>query len=269
MGDWEILYLAFVVLLGLESLAWRRKGEIFFARSPWGGWRLSLNVLVIRPLLLRIPHLRLGLPAGQRFNIIEFSTRIHQARSALALWRWMSGLLAAWIYFALPFIYLTWPAPAMLGLGMLIMLLLWQITAFCLWFGKRRLGSQGNVLSAFLTPISALRGSDLVSLKLAEGFHPLAVAQVLLKPADFEALALLAWRSHCLGWHKAQFWPQEQLQGEAWVDWLKKQSLNLDKALAQPEAQSGAQVWCPRCHAQYREPFDICVDCEAKLSPFK
>jgi len=269
VGDWELLYLAFVALLFAESLAWRRKGEIFFNRSPWGSWGLSFNPLAFKPLLMRIALLRMPASPGQNFQRKEFVARLSKAKGALWHWRWLAGLLAFWIYLALPYIYLRWPAPSVLGGGMLVMLLLWQATAFSLWRAKRRLASEAKVLPAFLTPISALRGSDMLTMNLAAGFHALPVAQVLLKPKDFEALALLAWRSHKMGWHKSQLWPQEQLQGQAWIAWLAKQGMNLEQALAEPEMQAGAQAWCPRCLAQYREKNQLCADCGLNLKPYR
>lgn len=190
--------------------------------------------------------------------------------------RWLSVLgpvtlvaLLGTLYgvFHVPFVFAHWPMFGLACLGLLLHL------ALETWAAHRRLypglwaDRALKALVLLLVPASAARARALVARDLFVGFHPLAVARVLLEPRSFEALSAEAWRDlkHPLG--------HPSLAAQPTLDAVRRALLEAHRALilsagldpvrleAAPAREGDARSFCPRCHAQYAEPEGVCEEC--------
>jgi hypothetical protein len=123
-----------------------------------------------------------------------------------------------------------------------------------------------------LSPATSIRAHDALARPLLETFHPLAVARVLLAPAQFQEFArkiLLELRHPCLPLcpsdepapQAAESQARAALQ-EAVEQFLKQNQVDLAQ-LTRPPAPADAtcQSFCPRCGAQFTAEKGVCVDC--------
>lgn len=129
-----------------------------------------------------------------------------------------------------------------------------------------------KVLTVALSPANAMRALDALSRPLFEAFHPLAVAAVLLPPADFRDLAravLLDVR------HPAQpVCPEpdpaaqateqyaRRLLEEAVERVVRRRGLDPDALRRPPQpVEPDCRAYCPRCGAQFTTTHGTCADC--------
>lgn len=125
---------------------------------------------------------------------------------------------------------------------------------------------------ALLSPASAIRANDALSRPLLDGFHPLAVAGVLLKPEKFREFArriLLEIEHPCLpvcptnepGPQVAERESRAALK-EAVSDFLKKSGVEAAELVkSPPPADESCKSYCPRCGAQFVTKEAKCSDC--------
>jgi hypothetical protein len=123
-----------------------------------------------------------------------------------------------------------------------------------------------------LSPATSVRAHDALARPLLETFHPLAVARVLLAPAQFQKFArriLLELRHPCLPiCPTTEAGPQAvESQARAALQAAVEQFLKehrVDPAdLIRPPAPTDAtcQSFCPRCDTQFTTATGLCTDC--------
>jgi len=122
------------------------------------------------------------------------------------------------------------------------------------------------------SPPMGPRALDNICLNALEGFHPLAVAKVLMPGEGFlkEAKRSLLHARHPiqLGETETKSATREQLEASSYAeqlaDWLIAQAVDIN-LLVQPNFSGDAGVthFCPRCHEEYCSPGPApeCADC--------
>jgi hypothetical protein len=142
------------------------------------------------------------------------------------------------------------------------------------WVALRRLGYERGKTATVLLPLlffppSAAHASFVVFRDLYVRFDPLAVAGLLLRPADFQARARLEVhrlrREAGRGGEAAQW---TALREKAWWRAFLELGTSLSEVL-RPPARRGddAASWCPLCGGEYRAGFAVCAECRVPLEP--
>lgn len=129
-----------------------------------------------------------------------------------------------------------------------------------------------HVLVMCFTPTAAIRATDLLSRELLVDFHPLAVAAVLCREAEFRAYArrTLLDAQHPVepacpvddpAAHAVELaFRQAALKSLGEI--VTRAGIDRDALLAPPAASDPqCQAYCPRCDAQYVVPQGQCTDC--------
>ena len=140
------------------------------------------------------------------------------------------------------------------------------------WVALRRLGYEPGRTATVLLPLvffppSAAHASFVVFRELYARFDPLAVAGLLLRPADFQERARL--EVHRLrreaerGGEVAEW---AGLREKAWSRVFVELGTSLPEVL-RPPARRGddAASYCPLCGAEYRAGFAVCAECRVPL----
>jgi hypothetical protein len=142
------------------------------------------------------------------------------------------------------------------------------------WVTLRRLGyARGRAATVLLPllffPPSAAHASFLVFRDLYVRFDPLAVAGLLLRPADFQARARV--EVHRLrreaerGGEVAEW---AALREKAWSRVFVDLGTNLSGVLRPPTRRGDdAARYCPLCGGEYRAGFAVCAECRVPLEP--
>lgn len=136
-----------------------------------------------------------------------------------------------------------------------------------------------NFLIVLLSPATSIRALDLLSRRVVETFHPLAVARALCSGKEFETYACFIWRELC---HPAlPLCPEPSLPARTTEEFWRKTliteverlldsaGLEPDKLLPVPQPNDSSCIaYCPRCEAQYTALPGVCEDCGGlKLQP--
>jgi len=116
-----------------------------------------------------------------------------------------------------------------------------------------------SALTIMLSPIAAIRAGDLISRDLLGGFHPLAVAAVILPTDEFRQLAGEQLRLNRFG-EPTSKWYRENL-GRLMERLLRQNKIPPDELLRPAQRDIGAVAFCPRCLAQYVKMPGACADC--------
>ncbi len=129
-----------------------------------------------------------------------------------------------------------------------------------------------HTLTIALSPANAMRAHDALSRPLLEGFHPLAVAKLLLPPAGFREFArrtLLDLRHPALprcpshdpvSCETEAFW--RTTVRDAAERLLRREGIQPDDLCCPPKpADAQCRAYCPRCQAQFTTLAGECADC--------
>jgi hypothetical protein len=116
-------------------------------------------------------------------------------------------------------------------------------------------------LVAMLSPISAVRGVDMLAREVWANLDPMTVAAALLSPQDLPrfarpfVVAMQARENDELDWWRAEI--RQRMEGV-----LAKKNVDVAALLAPPVREGDhAQTYCPSCQAQYesgRKPGEPC-----------
>ena len=116
-----------------------------------------------------------------------------------------------------------------------------------------------SAVTNLLSPMAAIRASDVVSRDLLAGCHPLAAAGAVLDEDEFRAFAEEQLRLCRFGDYLDKTY-QAALQ-KAMERALTQKKLNPQELLRPPDPDPGCVVYCPRCLAQYTKAREECSDC--------
>jgi hypothetical protein len=114
------------------------------------------------------------------------------------------------------------------------------------------------VLPLLLFPPAAAHAGAIVARELYLGFEPIALARLLLPPAEFDRLAR---RAGAVGAEAGDTWDAAVLVRE-----LLQESG--PRPAPSPSPDGTAVAYCPSCLAEYRAGFSRCSDCDAPLQPY-
>jgi hypothetical protein len=304
MSDGQVLFLVLVAIYLSDCLIWVRHDAVAFVAPSLRRWRLRRpsatfgnergGVVLVNPLppLGRIyvcPLVPAGLlpetpawpeedsrPAAEAALARALDTEAvargvaEQAQisgplqiSCNLLLAYLLGLapLAAWLH----------GLEATLG-GILAGLALMLALAVGQWwllhrkaFPERRFERRLHAFLMLIAPPGAIRAHDALSRDALAGFHPLAVARVLLPPQRFEAFA----RRTLLELRHPE--PGAELPGlqapllAACERLVRDAGLDLEALLAPPAPEEGCRSYCPRCRTQYALNQGRCSECVEQL----
>ncbi len=170
---------------------------------------------------------------------------------------WFLGLLMVWL-----------PALIVLLLAMFLVARLFSRA-------HRRLYPESGetrwqeALTIALSPLAAMRAVDALRKELVATRHPLAVAQALLRPEGFRAMASRVRREllyplplpEAPGVRAAMAWSR-QAKLAALDEFLRRAGEDPEGLCgAPPQPAAGCRRYCPRCWAQYVAPRESCADC--------
>jgi hypothetical protein len=129
-----------------------------------------------------------------------------------------------------------------------------------------------HTLTILLAPTTAMRAHDALSRPLLEGFHPLAIAKVLLPEKDFREFArrvLLDLRQPALplcpndnpAARETELLARCAQQSEA-EEFLQQAGVEPHDLCRPPTpADESCRAYCPRCNAQFTTVEGTCADC--------
>ncbi|MCI0354173.1 MAG: hypothetical protein L0099_03905 [Acidobacteria bacterium] len=219
-----------------------------------------------------------------RFDLRRVEKRLEDYRQASGPVRRASNLLFLALWVAVPVLawkpglLVTWP------LMLILVLPLLAIAARRLWIADRQLHPEHGeqrwriVLTAALSPLSAIRGNDELLHPLLVEFDPVAVARSVCAENAFRELASQSLRSlrfptpgelpeegsehlHVREWFAAR-------QLAALERFLAAEGLDPNTLLA-PARESGRCLsYCPRCWGQYVAASGTCGSCGIALVGF-
>jgi hypothetical protein len=116
-----------------------------------------------------------------------------------------------------------------------------------------------SALTIMLSPIAAIRASDVIVRDLLGGFHPMAVAAVILPADEFRQVAGEQLRLNRFG-EPTSNWYRQNL-GKLMERLILEKKISLEELLRPAQRDSGAVGYCPRCLAQYVKIPGACTDC--------
>ncbi len=211
----------------------------------------------------------------ESFSTKEISSRLQLLSAQGRSLAWFCNLqLFCLIVFTPSFFYL--PQVAAYWREILVALLVLQLAidfSFFRSFGKlfpgRKKERWFRFALIFLSPPAAVRARAFLARDLLAGFHPMAVAKVLLSQEKYRSFFAEAYRD--LGFPMG---PEPETEGaqkllqqqrESLQRQCRKLSENVqqEEALAAPEPEEElSKAYCPRCHTQYRKEEGTCEDCQ-------
>lgn len=202
------------------------------------------------------------------------SLNLPKARAAVRRYRIAARALRMSCVFAfllcfiyLPFLFWFTGGGVRVLIGFVALLLLNAMIAFTWRSIHRRLHPASTqarwpqVLHLLLVPAHTIRAHDLFGADSLTGFHPLAAAGALLKPAELRAFVAPLWRrwKYCGESDPMRDSASLMLQRiEACIQRLGINLATLDEAPPQPP---DAQSYCPQCHTQFNAAEATCDSC--------
>lgn len=218
------------------------------------------------------------------FDATTLRQRLNEFAGATLALRILANLIFVWVFIALPtatyFIGLGRSWPWLLGTLAILMI----ATAVTFFRTHQRLQPKlgheryKHTLIVLLSPPGAIRAIDALARDHLIGFHPLAVAQVVLTEERFLNFA----RRYVLDFRYAM---PSQLQAAPpardTLQWhmrrearhiggfLNSLQLQVDElTLADPPADEACMTYCPRCQCQFVIPEGQCTLCDLPLVAF-
>ncbi|HWQ92855.1 MAG TPA: hypothetical protein VN673_14355 [Clostridia bacterium] len=229
------------------------------------------------------------LPHSQRTGAVEsLYARAFDADRASKLWREFrthtrplrvfTNVAFVFIFCLMPAIVwllgfrLAWPGLAMGLVGMSTAITVSFIRAH-LRFAPELVDDRfTQAIIVALSPVTAIRASDLLSRYLLEQFHPLVLGHVFLRPAEFTPFANRALRGLLFpalplcphpspNAQAAEQFSRTLLVQQATL-FLRRHGVQTEALLKEPaKLDSSCRSYCPRCHAQFTVPEGSCKDC--------
>ncbi len=205
----------------------------------------------------------------------EASAPVRRTANLLFLAVWVAVPLLAWK----PGILVAWPLMLILTLSLLV------ITARRLWIAHKHLHPELGeqrwrvVLTAALSPLSAMRANDELLHPLLVEFDPVAVGCAVCTEKAFRELASQSVRS--LRFPTPGEVPEEGTEHFRMREWFAARQLaalekflsgeGIDpKTLLAPERESSRCLsYCPRCWGQYVAASGTCGSCGIALAEFR
>jgi hypothetical protein len=262
-----------------------------------GVWLVAPSTTYARFLAGRVLQLAKLKPAQREKAVRELAAASFDTQAVERRWqefraqsrqlRWLGNALVAYVFVVAPTV--VWFVGLRLSwLGLLAGLFALAVaTATLFRRAHRALYPDAEderftyTLTVTLSPANAMRAHDALSRPLLDEFHPLAVAKVLLPPADFPNLArrmLLDLRHPvqpvCPCPDSAARAAEAYWRGalrEAMEALLSRSGLD-PATLCRPPNRLDAtcQAFCPRCQAQFTTSGSACADCGGlPLVPFE
>lgn len=206
----------------------------------------------------------------------RIAQEVARCRGHAALLRWHCNVLFVFLFVLAPVavwlrgLAFTWPV--------LLAALLVQMWVIGWLFRRAHLRVQPEdsetrftaTATMLLSPMAAVRAGDLLLLDLLSCYHPAAVARVICRDEQFEALAARSLRE--------AFFPLPSSNVAAdeagWTEWWNakwREALRRfvarhveqgERFLAAPPAQQDCHSYCPRCWSQYLNHARECADCD-------
>jgi hypothetical protein len=192
---------------------------------------------------------------GDRLDA-DLAASLHaRMREELRLLRVLTNLLFVAVFVLLPGAVLApWGPFRPTGVLVLIGVLLLMVAAAAVVAVRRvypQTESRPNVTATLLSPVSAVRVTDVIVRRLLADWHPVAVARVLCSREDYLSLA----RSACFSPSGSRAALTRFLRSVG--DWGAVQ--------AAPAMKDGCAFYCPKCHAQFVERSIGCPHCCVSL----
>lgn len=257
------------VMVGQE-VAWR-------ADSPFEASQLAAWLARMGGLADEARGSALARDAAEALDGQAIRARLGEWRSTLMPLRRVQAVLLGWLFGILPaavwwwgwFPTLAWAVPPVLGASVWLALRFTRIMAA--WHPEEREERSRLGLMLALSPLTALRASELAGRARLAWFHPAAVGAAYLTRADAEALASALWRD--LG-HPLRPLPTTEA---AVADVLEEERLRMVAAMGEWARREGwdpaawdrpplatdasHERYCPRCHAQFTARAEACGEC--------
>lgn len=208
--------------------------------------------------------------AGIRTRLVEWRATLRPLRRVQAgLFAWLFGILPAAVWWWGWFPTLAWAVPPVFGASVWLSGRFRRVMAG--WQPEERDERSRVGLMLALSPLTALRASELAGRTRFAWFHPAAVGAAYLPKTDAEALAAALWRDLA---HPRQPLPAtdrematvveaEQLRMLAAMgEWAQREGWD-PTTWDQPPVAAEAlhERYCPRCHAQFTARAESCGEC--------
>jgi hypothetical protein len=166
----------------------------------------------------------------------------------------------------------TWP---MLGM---MLLLFWTMTVWEFWavhksLWKDRSRERRKHLFVFgLTPVGAIRLFDAVRRDALDVAHPLCIARVTCRDADFQEFAATVYRDLAYPMVPNDIHPTaEEVETTTWFRLQMKSACErflsavgidpVESLRPHKDIESDCCVYCPRCRTQFTRDADECPSC--------
>ncbi|MCI0348810.1 MAG: hypothetical protein L0Z53_05235 [Acidobacteriales bacterium] len=218
----------------------------------------------------------------ERFDSQAIAARLAQGKEAASLLRFSCNLLFALLFMVAPLIVwrnslaASWPylLAALIGY---IAIITWEfVRAHKALYPDGKDQRFTDALTVALSPAGAVRANDLLLKDLLRQFHPVAVAQALCRPPQFEVFASQTLRE--LTFPRAAEASPEAEQTRLWWlaaelsalrSFLLKRGIDTAQWLAAPEKEPECASFCPRCWSQFVQREGTCPECgDLALRPF-
>jgi hypothetical protein len=263
MPDVELLGVVLAVLYLADSASLAEPAEIGFVGWQPGRWRrrhgIEANVGSPRLLTCGTPWPPLHpvvFAGGDRLDAREAERRLAELEAAGRAVRPWSNALFFLIFGAVPALIAV-AAPATWWYAALTLVAVaWLAAAYVLVRALRRVRSaiptaSGKALPAVLSPLSLIRGLDVLSRNVFRDLHPVAVAAALCPEDELVRLA----RMH-------HFAADGRSNGERRdLEAFLRERGAWAAVTAPPAPDPGAVAYCPRCRVQMRADAGTCPDC--------
>lgn len=205
-----------------------------------------------------------------RARLVEWRATLRPLRLVQAgLFAWLFGVLPAAVWWWGWFPTLAWAVPPVVGASVWLSWRFRRILAG--WHPEERDERARVGLMLALSPLTALRASELAGRTRFAWFHPAAVAAAYLPRAEAEALASALWRDLKHPRQPAPTTDQEMaavVEAErlrtmaAMGDWARREGWDPAAWDRPPVATDGLhERYCPRCLAQFTARAESCGEC--------
>ncbi|GAC1664723.1 MAG: hypothetical protein NVS9B4_20280 [Candidatus Acidiferrum sp.] len=249
---------------------------VFIDERPWLSFRsasAALNAVTFLAKLQRAPQ-------GKRTSLVQRELRtifsVESVSQRLEQYSRSIGFLQGACFSLLLFLF-AW-SPLLIYFAGLhhvwIVLLLYLVCSSCLilWlflqsyarlFPGTSEGRLQHTLTVALSPFAAIRANDALLTNLLSGFHPLAVARLILPESEFLEFAGAELR-------KANFDSRDVVFFQFLAEFLVGQNVDVKLLLGPPLPESFRSLsYCPLCLTQYVIDTGVCRDCgNAPLQAF-